>query len=715
MVWRVERNEVRGALVEQIAGNVRKGHKMAVFGPDGRGKTEFLLDVTRSLGEDALLIRVPSGLDQAESVVIQAAVGLGGDAPREIDAALRSSLDIEPSLDVLARHLDGRLLVVDDIDCLAPQPGDFDLHGIVKERASAVEAWLGEHAYLCSSAVYPGRIDFDAWDLEPLPAPPLHLVNGVPRDVTPLWDRVGRDPTLFRLALTLTQVEGRSPEKSAGRAEPLFEAVWAAMPAAHRKVLALLAVHGRPLPDEILRAVPSAPSEPTIADIRSLAMLGSDARSLWLDGPLLLLCRAMLSDDQKISAHLSLAAAFAGESRGDEPNAWSKADALLEAHRHYAAGREPERAIRFARYGVALLLDLGREESLRCAYSAAATIYAEILKLPSPPVGERARAYAEHYLHYNRYKAKPPLIEPLSETEAGYRRSVEGWPENALFWSRLALTQFLEGDRGRALNTLKEARERVPEHVARSHTGKEWYLRCRTVQHLLRFEPPQVVDALLVWNNHTATDLREQEVEREMSAALSPGFRTARLEAPGVATVYLHREITVEIVRRGQAFACTLVELHVSARAADRLAAFTAAIAKLREETDRYRRALTHTLEPAARVQKRHLLGHVDIVASRLLGEVSESTWVLGKVIPGEGNSMRFREVGSGAGIFVLDPSVTPPLLPDDHPRLARVRTGKAGEPVGPVLEFGEPLGRDPDRIWAEWKRRLGEPEAQHG
>ena len=722
VVWRVERTEVRAALVAEIVAAARARKKTAVVGPDGRGKTELLLDVASHLRDEALLVQVPSGLDQGESIMLQAAVAIGGNALREVDAALRDNVEIEPALAVLKRHLDGRLLVVDDIDYLAPHPLDFDLHGVIKARASAVEAWLGEHAHLCSSAAHTGRIDFQKRELEPLTAPPLYLSNGTRQDPGPLWQQVGRDPARFRLAMTLTQIEGRPPDESTGREESLLDALWAAMPEAHQKVVTLLAVHGRPLPYDILRMVPSAPSDPTIADVRSLAAISTDARSMWIDGPLLSHCRAALSHEQKITAHLSLAAAFAGELRGDEPNAWSRADALLEAHRHYAAGEEPDRALRFARYSVALLLDLARELSLRARetsrrddYSAAAKIYADVLKLQMPRVGVQARAYAEHYLHYNRYKAKPPLIEPLSETEAGYRRSVERWPENALFWSRLALTQFLKGDRGRALETLKEARERVPDHVARSHTGKEWYLRCRTVQHLLRFDPPQVVEGLLVWNDHTATDLREQEVEREMSAALSQGFRTARLEAPGVATVYLHGEIKVEIVRRGAAFACTLVELNLSARATHPLAAFTTAIAKLRDETDRFRRALTHTLEPDARAKKRRLLGYVDIVASRLMGEVSKSTWILGQVVSCEEDVMRVREVGSGTGTFDLHPTVTPPPLPEAYPRLARVRTGTAGEPVGPVLELGEPLGRDPARLWVEWRRRLGEADPEHG
>ena len=64
----------------------------------------------------ALLVRVPSGLDQTEAVVVQTAAALGDGALREADAALRERVDqIQPALDVLSRHLGDRLLIVDDL------------------------------------------------------------------------------------------------------------------------------------------------------------------------------------------------------------------------------------------------------------------------------------------------------------------------------------------------------------------------------------------------------------------------------------------------------------------------------------------------------------------------------------------------------------------------------------------------------------------------
>lgn len=716
MVWKVERTDARADQAEALAASAREGRRTMVIGPDGRGKTDLLLDVTRRLGPRALLVRVPSGLDQTEAVVVQTAAGLGDDALREADAALRERVDqIQPALDVLSRHLGNRLLIVDDVDYLATDPSVPDLFGVLGHRAAAVASWLGRHAALCSRADDLTPKGWATSRLERLTDPPLRLSNGSEYAVGTTWDRAGQDPARFRLALTLAQIEQCPPDRSAGREEVLLDNIWAALPTSHREALALLAVHGRPLPIEILGAIPSPVPGPVIADVRSLAAVGKDERAMWVEGPLQRFCRERLTPDEGVHAHLSLAAAFAGELRGDEPNAWSRASALIEAHRHYAAGRQPERALQLARYGVLVLLDLARERSRMGDFETAATIYEEVLKLPDAKVGPYAWAYAKHYLHYNRYKSKPNLVEPLSGTRDGYRSSVEKWPENALFWSRLALTEFLQGERGRALGTLEEARRTVPDHRTSRHSGKEWYLRCRTVQHLLRFEPPHVVDALHVWKSYTATHFREEQVERELVAALDRGFQTVVLQAPDVATVFLHQPITVRIIRAGKTmFACMLVDLHVSARAPDPLRAFTLAIARLREETDRFRRTLTHTLSPDARAHKQRLLGSVDLVASRLLGDVPETTWILGKVILGEQGAMRVREMGSGAGTFDLDPGVTPPRLPDSQPRLARVRAGAAGEPIGPVLELEKPLGGDAAQLLEEWRRRLGEVEPPH-
>lgn len=105
------------------------------------------------------------------------------------------------------------------------------------------------------------------------------------------------------------------------------------------------------------------------------------------------------------------------------------------------------------------------------------------------------------------------------------------------------------------------------------------------------------------------------------------------LDPPGVSRVVLHGEIAVRIVRAGAQFTCSLGDLRDGAGAGgDPLSALVEAVRKLRDRVDELRKALTHTLDADSRAQKQRLLGAVDIVASRLLGTVPETTWILGKV-----------------------------------------------------------------------------------
>ncbi len=713
MIWRVESTDARAEQAEALAVAVRNGEKRAVFGPGGRGKTDLLLEVVRLLGDRALLLRVPRGLDQVEAVILRAAAALGDDALREVDEALRERVDdVVPSLDVLTHRLKDRLLVVDDVDLLAAGAEHADLRDVLGNRESALEAWLYRHAVLTSREDPCERSGWTAHPLTPPEEPPLRLMNGRSQDVRAPWDRAGHNEGHFRLILTLAMIEGGIPEPG-GREESLLGQIWSGLHERHRAVLQLLAVHERPLSLDVLRALPSPPSESALSAVQALPVVGSDGRLVWLEGPLQRFSRAKLQSEEASDMHLALAATFAGELHGDETNAWLKARELQEAHRHYVEGGQIERAMRLARHGVHLLLDLARQRSSRARgpqdYAFAESLYEAVLSQGEARIGRRAYAYAKHYLHYNRYKSKPDLAEPLSETESGYRESIEKWPENGLFWSRLALTQFLRGERHRAVATLDEAREKVPQHMAVRHTGKDWLLRARVVQRLLHYEPPHVIDALIVWGAYSPKDSREQEVRRDLEAVFSRGWRTKLLDPPGVSRVVLHREIAVRIVRAGAQFACSLGDLR-TARGGDPLSALVEAVRKLRDRVDELRKALTHTLDADSRAQKQRLLGAVDIVASRLLGTVPETTWILGKVEI-DHDVARVREVGAHGGLFELDPSVEPPRLPDSLPRLVRVRTGAAGEPEGPVVGMDEPLGRDPERLWEEWRKRMNETD----
>ncbi|WP_437635691.1 hypothetical protein [Sorangium sp. So ce854] len=260
-------------------------------------------------------------------------------------------------------------------------------------------------------------------------------MNDVEHDVMPVWKSVGGDLGRFRLAMALAQIEQSPPDARVGREDRLLEAIWAALSGSQREALGLLAIHGRPLPDEVWQSLPSPLSPPVISQVRSLtSIIGSDGRSLRIEGPARRFAEARLSPEERVHAHLCLAAAFAGELRGDEPNAWSKAASLVEAGRHYAAAGQPDRALLFARYGVALLLDLARQRSLmgrfqQSEYDAAAAIYETILNLPEDRMGPRAWAYAKHYLHYNATRPSRPWWSPSPRRRPGTARPSNGGPK----------------------------------------------------------------------------------------------------------------------------------------------------------------------------------------------------------------------------------------------------------------------------------------------
>lgn len=107
---------------------------------------------------------------------------------------------------------------------------------------------------------------------------------------------------------------------------------WSGLHERHRAVLQLLAVHERPLSLDVLRALPSPPSESALSAVQALPVVGSDGRLVWLEGPLQRFSRAKLQSEEASDMHLALAATFAGELHGDETNAWLKARELQEAH-----------------------------------------------------------------------------------------------------------------------------------------------------------------------------------------------------------------------------------------------------------------------------------------------------------------------------------------------------------------------------------------------
>jgi hypothetical protein len=129
--------------------------------------------------------------------------------------------------------------------------------------------------------------------------------------------------------------------------------------------------------------------------------------------------------------------------------------------------------------------------------------------------------------------------------------------------------------------------------------------------------------------------------------------------------------------------------------------------AALREETAALLAMLSHELEGEELERKRVLLGNIDVLRSGLARNVSAYAWVLGRVEVDQEGRPWFRAVGSHGERFSFSPDLSEAIPRDRFVRMARVRAGSVGEPIGPVVELERPLGAHPEQVWAEVERRL--------
>ncbi|MCZ7681550.1 MAG: hypothetical protein M5U28_23235 [Sandaracinaceae bacterium] len=235
-------------------------------------------------------------------------------------------------------------------------------------------------------------------------------------------------------------------------------------------------------------------------------------------------------------------------------------EAVLEAHRHLAALGESRRAARFAEFGVLLLLDLARGQSIGRHYPSAARTYEAVLEFDEriraaadpEGVGPHPRAYAIHYRAYNRYKAGSH--GSVLETLAAYREALGLWPEHALFWSRTISCCFVAGRYEEALRARAQAFASVPPHPNRSTL-----LIQRTVEHLL--ERGLVLPALLVWDNHRPETIPQRHVGERLFETAAAGWQCEEIWAPTTGSLRFAPAVEVHVRRDGDRFQCMLFDL----------------------------------------------------------------------------------------------------------------------------------------------------------
>lgn len=703
---RIENTPPVDERLDELAGALRdRRERLSIRFQEFDSRDRLLAGVLDRVPE-SVYVRVPTTADQAERVILDIATTLGQDVAAEVDGCLVEEPDTPArSLQILRTALGERPLVVDGWDKLKHASMDRDIGRALSERTRSVRSWLGESGRLFAFSMGAGP---DGTQSNPLSfsgdTPPVQLANGAVQDHNTIWREVAPNTKAFELGLVASALGYDSEREELGATSPdvLRGHIFEYLPEAARAVLARLAIHARVLPEASLEGLAGWSQK-----IRSfglqLGLWRSTPGGLSADAGWTRWWRMNVPKEERSRIHLDLAQRFARESRPDEPGAGHAALALLEAHRHYLLAGEIGQAQAYARYGAGLLVEAARRHSQAGRYAEAAHLYEGIVEVGeegSLPVGQKLHAYAQHYLHFNRARAE---LESMEETERGYRSAIERWPTNALFWSRLVRVLFYRQRREAAFQEFRRAMSEVPEHPQ-----KETVLIARTVRGLLRWEAQHqesgsVLDAILIWGDATARTPVARDVQEQLAQRLSKGWQTRRIHLHDQRLVFTRHQVVTWDHTGSVWFAGAL---DAEERGGSPLAALSALVEKLREETSDLVRAYTHQLGPEDRLRKQRLLSTVHLIASELVQGTGEATWVFGDLERAADGTLWLRTGGSYDLCFEVPPELVPSGPLGDYPRFAKVKAGPAGEPIGPVIELDEAFRQPEEALWEAWERR---------
>lgn len=674
----------------------------------GRGPWfhEFV-ELLRRTRPGAAFVRIPTEPDRVERALLELASNFGRDHLAAVAEALRKEPNsLAAALGCLDKALDGdRALIVDGWSALRVSDDTYDAGHALDERFRDARNWLADHAWVISD-----------YDFEPPPGfaettirlpdaddefPPTTLCNGGVYPRPDLWRRFAPDVGAYNSALAMLALQESPDAKVTPPAWKIRDHVATRLPGHALELLFLLGVHARPLDNEALSVLSVELSAREL--LVHLGICESLPSGIALDPAWTVWCNDELGH-RKRDYHAQLANAFAGMVQPDDQAADRAALAVLEAHRHFVALGDDQRARRFAKYSAALLVEEGKRRSLERQFDDSARLYESVLsladkaELPLPP---RLRGYVTHYIHFNRAMAR---TESIAETERGYTDALKDWPENALFWSRLVRTQFYAGKPAAALKTLARAMDTVEEHP-----DKEPVLIARTVRGLLkRYERERngdlLVDASLVWRSYRPSSSATRDVEYLLRDSLEKGWHASELALPGEITLVFVRPQFVRVMYVGH-WVAELEKLDIIAAAETPDEAIANLIREARAEAKSLVAALTHTLDAETRLRKQVLMGAIDVAASGLDASAPAHLWVVGDLVREDGE-VWLRTRGSRDLWFEVPEPLASTAVPSDMPYLAEVVTEGSGIAVGPVLRLVATQGTT-DQIWQEWRRRM--------
>lgn len=661
--------------------------RTAIVAPVGAGKTTLVNRIAEAR-DDVVAVRVADSVDLVERTILDLGATLGDNARDQAAGELSRHLDDpEPALSVLDNALNGRRLVVDDFGVVHHKPGGSELSDLLAPSRRKLAKWLSSRALLLATPTPPpAHWKFDSLMLSDQRSAPWDVNPSEPRAAT-LWRDVQYEKESYRVALSHWALFGTPPQFVFWDVAEQIKTVWDAVPDSVHDVMALLATYGAMFPaaqfERLIREVHENTTW-ALDYARSSLLVERSRDGYWLSPTWQSWVPRLLEGRAKRSPHHILAKFFARLVREGNPGdpRWIQA-----AHRHFIRSGDFKRAGDFIRYGVGLLLDAGRDASLHCRYGEAEQYYALVLHLDerittdgaTTGVGLRNRGYARHYFHYNRYKDER---EAIDDTERGYRRSVQEYRENALFWSRLIVARFELGAWDSAMQAQSEAASAVD-----SESARQKYLLGRTVNKLL--ERGHDNAALIIWGDTSeisepkAFDARHRLIERGRL-----GWSTDHIRVPGRPDTVFNRSVGLVFKAVGDGrYRCRIRDCRVDGTGQSHLAALRDVVERLRSEALTLLQTSPDRLDAAQRMRKRELLGLINVPASEIRGPGASFQWITGRIVEA-GNSYAFIPLTASEGErYELHASVVLTGRPEGLVD-AKVQAGRGGLPQGPVIEI---------------------------
>jgi hypothetical protein len=676
---------------------------MAADARDERARLfELVVHTLAQRGARPACATVVAAIDQAQSVVLELAGALEPASRKRVDqrlrAACRGQASFDDALEEVSNALGDRPVLVDRIDLLFHVEDD-QLSGAIANNTRALRRWLDDRAALISSTSVgdPRRIDDAKFAGDE--AAPVVLTNGQQRSPRTQWSAV-RDPVRYELALVVEAISDASDDVdlSALDEHNLRSVLWRRLHQRTQSLLQYLAADARPMPRSVLARLP---------DYNEATLARGEELGLWVARPESVRCprgwaewiRREFTKDALLETHRALANAYSTVAIPEDESSGLEGFAVLGAQRHLIAIGDRETALRFAQYGAELFIDEARRLSSERKFGEASKIYQQLLE--HNLVHGRLRAYAKHYLHFNRAHDTPPR-ESVTSTAAAYEESLRDWPENVLFRSRTIRAWVLAEDFTRAERLLDEARTEAPQH-----THRDALLYARTARRLVELQRP--TQALMLLGDYVPSDgeaERAREEFGELVEALDRGWRSSKIGVAEGESLSLLRDVWCRAYfsERGWKF----VAEHLGASAFHRRPAdaIREVARSVRDEVRALLVKLDRELDDEELDRKVQLLATVDIIASCLDAPASDTVWVFGKVKRDEHGL--WLETAEDDVRFAIDGDRAETVVVNDDYHLAKVKAGPSGVPQGSVIElerFNASDEGDVRRRWRELRR----------